>query len=165
VSGGAAIEPTMGLSMLASGGSLAGAWPWLVGPPALSGRERIARGNGRHPVAGEVECDAAEVIPQRDDDLPVEEGRCRVAVQEQERLARPLVHVVDARAVKICETMLDWKQLVRYGERQDRSTAWRLPTVVLKRLVHNLILKRMVRNVNGRSIWDGRRVMTGRPYC
>ena len=86
-------------------------------------------------------------------------------MQEQERLARALVHVVDTRAGKIGETMLDWKQLVRNWERQDRSTARRLSAVVLKRLVHNLILKHLVRNVNGRSVWDGRRVMTERPYC
>src|SRR5215469_6689491 len=50
------------------------------------------------------------------------------------------------------------------AERQDRSTAMRRSAVVLKRLVHNLMLKQLVRNVNGRSAWDGRRVMTARPY-
>src|SRR5262249_56363726 len=59
-------------------------------------QEIVILRRARQPEPGKVRRDAAKLRRQLADDVPVEKRPGRVAVQQQERSALPLVDVVDA---------------------------------------------------------------------
>src|SRR6266536_282892 len=87
----------------------------------LAGREMVARCCAGHAVAGIVGSNAAELVAEPGDNLPVQKRPGRVAMQEQHRLAGPLIDIVDAGFVEVNKPVLDREKIMRYRERQHHA--------------------------------------------
>src|SRR5690348_6409800 len=64
----------------------------------------IARIRRREAEAREIQCDAAEVITQRTDEVAIQKGPVRSSVQEQQDWAFAFVDVMHAYAVEVGES-------------------------------------------------------------
>src|SRR5277367_4050876 len=79
----------------------------------------------REPEPDHVRNDDAPACPrQRPHEVAVQKPPCRVAVQENHRVAGALVNVVHAPAVDALKSRLEWPFLVRKARRRSLRLTW-----------------------------------------